>query len=121
MTLTLSGEDRATPMTAATSATTTEAERLRLELAQLREKLVGQPAIEQAKGILMQTFGITAEHAFDLLRMLSQNSNMRLRLVARRVVDFSTRYGPRPDFDAAADFLLSLRDRLRASDGGSAC
>lgn len=115
MTLTLAGADQTSRRTAATS--TTETERLQREVAQLRDKLAGQPVIEQAKGMLMQTFGLTAEQAFDILRTLSQDSNVRLRRVARCVVDYWTRCGPRPDFDAAAEFLHTLREGLRATVG----
>ncbi|OBF94487.1 hypothetical protein A5790_10380 [Mycobacterium sp. 852002-51152_SCH6134967] len=80
MTLTWSAVDQATRVTVA--APVTEAERLRLEIDQLRDKLAGLPMIEQAKGMLMQTFGLSDEQAFDVLRMLSQISNVRVRQVA---------------------------------------
>ncbi|MDA4110554.1 ANTAR domain-containing response regulator [Mycolicibacterium holsaticum] len=115
MTLTLAGADQASRKTPATS--TTDTERLQREVAQLRDKLAGQPVIEQAKGMLMQTFGLSSEQAFDVLRVLSQDSNVRLRRVACCVVDYWTRCGPRPDFDAAAEFLQTLRTGLRATVG----
>ncbi len=117
MTLTLSDHNQATRVTAA--APVTEAERLRLEVAQLQDKLTGLPVIEQAKGMLMQTFGLGDEQAFDLLRVLSQVSNVRVRQVAGCVVDVWTRCGPRPDFDAAADFLVTVREGLRGTAGGA--
>ncbi|MGV0716611.1 ANTAR domain-containing protein [Mycolicibacterium sp. XJ662] len=117
MTLTLASQGPTHGRTAAAPAPATEAERLRLEVEQLRDKLAGQPVIEQAKGILMLAFGLTAENAFDVLRMLSQDSNVRLRQVARCVVDSWTRCGPRPGFDAAAGFLKTLREALRATVG----
>lgn len=107
-TLDMSGADRS-----AVTVSADETEQLRLQLAQLKEKLASQPVIEQAKGMLMQTYGLSADDAFDLLRMLSQNSNVRLRWIARCVVESWTRRGPRADFDAASEFLLTLRDRLR--------
>lgn len=110
-TLDMPGVDRT-----AVTVSVDEAERLRLQLAQLREKLAGQPVIEQAKGMLMQTFGISADEAFEILRLLSQNSNVRLRWIARCIVESWMRRGPRPDFDTASEFLLTLRERLRAND-----
>lgn len=107
--LDMSGADRSAV------ASADETEQLHLQLAQLRDKLASQPVIEQAKGMLMQTFGVSADDAFGILRMLSQNSNVRLRWIARCVVESWTRRGPRADFDAASDFLLELRDRLRAT------
>ena len=55
---------------------------------QLIEAMKSRAEIEQAKGILMaQSPGITADDAFDLLRRASQRENMKLREVARRIVD----------------------------------
>jgi len=44
--------------------------------------------IEQAKGMLMaQSPGLDAEGAFDLLRRASQRENVKLRLIAQRIVE----------------------------------
>ncbi len=45
-------------------------------------KLIGQ-----AQGILMERYALDADHAFEVLRRYSQNSNMKLRNVAQMVVD----------------------------------
>jgi PAS domain S-box-containing protein len=46
--------------------------------------------IEQAKGMLMLIYGIDAPHAFDLLRWLSQHTNVKLRRLAEQItVDFA--------------------------------
>lgn len=108
--LTISGARRSTPTGFGTSDEVDEQERLRRQVVQLKEKLASQPVIEQAKGMLMQTFGLCADDAFGVLRVLSQNHNVRLRWVAERVVQSWTLRGPRADFQAAADFLLSLTD-----------
>ncbi|KAA0108987.1 PAS and ANTAR domain-containing protein [Mycolicibacterium sp. P1-5] len=42
--------------------------------------------IEQAKGMLMVVYGIDSEAAFDLLRWRSQEANIKLRVLADRVV-----------------------------------
>lgn len=89
---------------------------LRREIDQLHDKLASQPVIEQAKGMLMQTFGMDAEAAFDILRVMSQNCNVKLRALAQFLVDSWTRDGPRADFDCASGLLLDLRERLRAHD-----
>lgn len=86
---------------------------LRREITTLRCKLAGQPVIEQAKGMLMQAFGLTEDQAFDLLRWLSQATNTKLRDVACRMVERWATGGPRPDYDAAVDLLDSVRRRLR--------
>ena len=54
--------------------------------AQLREAVQSRPVIEQAKGILMARHGVTADAAFDLLRVASQRRNAKLRAVAEEVV-----------------------------------
>ncbi len=82
-------------------------------IAQLREKLASQPVIEQAKGMLMQTFGIDAEGAFGILRVMSQNCNVKLRDVALVIVESWREDGPRPDFEAASDLLVDVRENLR--------
>ena len=43
--------------------------------------------IEQAKGILMERHGITADRAFDMLRDHSQRSGRKLVEVAEAVVE----------------------------------
>ncbi|MCW2606702.1 MAG: hypothetical protein JWO60_1395 [Frankiales bacterium] len=56
--------------------------------AQLSEALNSRAVIDQAKGMLMaQTPGLGAEGAFELLRQVSQRENVKLRDVARRIVD----------------------------------
>lgn len=89
---------------------------LRREIAQLHDKLASQPVIEQAKGMLMQTFGMDADAAFDILRVMSQNCNVKLRALAHLIVETWTRDGPRADFDCASELLLDVRERLRSHD-----
>lgn len=74
----------------------------------LRAKLANQPAIEQAKGMLMGAFGLSAEHAFELLKSVSQTQNVKLRTVAQHVAERWASGGPRPDYDEAAEFLVTV-------------
>jgi len=53
-----------------------------LQLAIDARKLIGQ-----AQGILMERFDLDADRAFDVLRRFSQANNLRLREVARQVVE----------------------------------
>jgi len=46
--------------------------------------------IEQAKGILMATYGISADRAFDILVWRSQETNVKVRDLARRFIDAMT-------------------------------
>jgi PAS domain S-box-containing protein len=42
--------------------------------------------IEQAKGMLMLVYGVTADSAFELLKWRSQEANVKLRVLAEQVV-----------------------------------
>lgn len=59
---------------------------LEAEVAQLREALTSRATIEQAKGMLMVTRRCSADEAFDLLRKLSQDTNVRLADVAAALI-----------------------------------
>jgi GAF domain-containing protein len=61
--------------------------------AQLEEALTSRATIEQAKGVLMATHRLGADEAFAWLRRESQNTNRKLRVVARDIVE-SVRENP---------------------------
>jgi GAF domain-containing protein len=54
---------------------------------QLSQALDSRAVIDQARGILMATHGIDAQQAFALLAKESQNTNVKLREVAARLVE----------------------------------
>jgi GAF domain-containing protein len=64
---------------------------------QLQSALTTRDRIGQAKGIIMERYNVDDVAAFEMLRRLSQDSNVRLADVAQRVID--TRSGN----DARAD------------------
>jgi len=71
-------------------------------------------AIEQAKGALMLVYRISADAAFEILLWRSQQTNTKLRALARQVVaELDTlRYQPdslRREFD---HLLLTVHDRV---------
>jgi hypothetical protein len=73
---------------------TTEAVRLaELREAQLRRALETRDVIGQAKGILMQRRGLSAEEAFDLLRHTSQELNVKLSTLAETLTARRTELG----------------------------
>jgi len=55
--------------------------------ARLAARLESQPVIEQAKGILIAQVGCTPDEAFAMLRAASQRANVRVRDLARDIVD----------------------------------
>ena len=61
--------------------------RVRQLAEQLEEALEGRGVIERAKGLLMGQLGIDDERAFELLRTQSQHENIKLRLVAAKLLE----------------------------------
>lgn len=53
----------------------------------LQSAIASRDLIGRAKGIIMERFHVDAVRAFELLRELSQTTNIRLVEVARRIVD----------------------------------
>jgi transcriptional regulator with GAF, ATPase, and Fis domain len=53
---------------------------------QLRQAVESRAGIGQAMGILMERHRVTSEQAFEMLRIASQNMNIRLRDLAEQVV-----------------------------------
>jgi AmiR/NasT family two-component response regulator len=76
--------------TVAASAMTVNSQRSRRARAladHLKIALTSRAQIEQAKGVLMAQHAITADQAFAMLSEESQNTNAKLRDVARSVLD----------------------------------
>ena len=71
--------------------------------ARLQARLETMPVIEQAKGMIMDQEGCTAEQAFDLLRKASQSSNVPIRELAVLIVARSTRQSRTNDRHDPAD------------------
>ncbi len=89
-------------------------DRVTAKLAEIAEH---RAAIEQTKGMLMLVYGIDEDDAFDLLKWLSQEANVKLRLLAERVSeDFrssGSAFIPQSEFD---QLLLSVRSRGGSPD-----
>jgi ANTAR domain len=64
--------------------------------ARLQARLDTMPVIEQAKGILMAQYRCRPEEAFDLLRRASQSANVRISVLAARMVDQVASPEPQP-------------------------
>ncbi|MEU8355213.1 GAF and ANTAR domain-containing protein [Nonomuraea sp. NPDC048882] len=67
--------------------TTLEAARMREVAAQLKEALTTRAIIDQALGIVMAQRRCTAQHAFELLRHVSQDRNVKLHQLAASIVE----------------------------------
>ncbi|MFE9611121.1 ANTAR domain-containing protein [Streptomyces sp. NPDC006012] len=61
-------------------------EDLRVELIQMQRALQTRPAIDLARGILMASFGLSADEAWQVLVDASQNTNTKVHRVAGEVV-----------------------------------
>lgn len=59
--------------------------------AQLQAALASRPTIDQAIGLIRGRTGATADEAFARLRAISQKENIKLTVVAQRVVDEAVR------------------------------
>jgi len=95
----------------------TEAEALRREAAALREEVAGlrraletYPAIDMARGIVMATVPCSKEQAWQALVEVSQHTNIKLRDVARYIVEgVAGDPVPRPVGAALATVLGRMR------------
>jgi PAS domain S-box-containing protein len=87
-----------------------------LMTARLAEIADNRAAIEQAKGMLMVIYGIDDEAAFNLLKWLSQEANLKLRRLAEQIcADFR---GAGPSLITQSEFdQLLLTARSRVIDG----
>jgi AmiR/NasT family two-component response regulator len=54
---------------------------------QMTQAMATRAVIEQAKGIIMRDRGCSPDEAFDALVRLSQETHLKLRDIARRLVD----------------------------------
>jgi len=97
---------------------TNDQEREDIVTARLAEIAEQRASIEQAKGMLMLVYGIDDAAAFELLKWLSQQENVKLRLLSERSATTSAVAGPtltsQSDFD---HLLLTTHQRAaRAED-----
>ena len=84
------------------------------KLAEISENRAG---IEQTKGMLMLIYGINDNAAFELLRWLSQEANVKLRLLAEQISDDFRGAGLTLNSQSEFDHLvLTAHRRVRRSD-----
>ncbi|MEU2221823.1 ANTAR domain-containing protein [Streptomyces sp. NPDC018347] len=90
---------------------------LQEEVGQLRQALVSHALIDQAIGVVMTVSGLRPEQGWDALRHMSQHTNIKLREVARCLVEWPTR-GRLPEvirrsLPAAVDHARATADAPR--------
>jgi response regulator NasT len=64
-----------------------EFQRLRVELAEANLKLSERKQVERAKGLLMQSRGLSEDDAYHALRKLAMSKKLRLGDVAQQLID----------------------------------
>jgi len=75
---------------------------------QLALALESRAVIDQAKGVVMSTFGIDSETAFRCMVLISQHRNVRVRAVADKVIAAASLAGG-ADEDVLAQVSIALR------------
>ncbi|MEO5839455.1 MAG: ANTAR domain-containing protein [Acidimicrobiales bacterium] len=66
-------------------------ERTNALVTQLNEALASRSVIDQARGVLIERMGGTADEAIDTLKKRSQRENRKLRDIATEMVEDATR------------------------------
>ncbi len=61
--------------------------KLLAELNETRHKLAERKVIDRAKGILMNHHGLTEDQAYQKLRSMAMNKNLKLAEIAQRILD----------------------------------
>ncbi|MFE3037874.1 anti-sigma factor antagonist [Streptomyces canus] len=79
--------DVLTPTDTAHTPGTGGVEGIQAENGQLRRAMQTRPAIDIARGILMASYSISAEQAWNVLVSTSQNSNTKLHLLAETLMN----------------------------------
>ncbi len=80
----------------APEAAAQDVSRLEREIEGLRRRLLTQPTIEQAKGLLIGFYGIDPEAAFAILVRWSQHTNIKLHRLAVKLVDAASESSGQP-------------------------
>ena len=89
--------------------------------AKIAEITEHRAVIEQAKGMLMMVYGLDPAAAFDLLKWRSQESNVKLRLLAQQIVeDFCAVRDKAIGSRSAFDHMLLTAEVRVVGDGGDA-
>ncbi|MEV5099669.1 ANTAR domain-containing protein [Streptomyces rochei] len=61
---------------------------LRAEINQLQEAVVSHAVVDQAVGVVVTLGGLRPDQGFQVLREVSQHTNVKLRQVSEQIVDW---------------------------------
>lgn len=88
--------------------------------AALPDLFENRAAIEQAKGVLMYVYRVSAEQAFRVLQWRSQETNVKLRSLAKQLLDeVTTLMAPGPAVQNQFDhLLLTVHERIPDEPAG---
>ncbi|OBF63450.1 transcription antitermination regulator [Mycobacterium sp. 852002-50816_SCH5313054-b] len=88
--------------------------------AALPDLFENRAAIEQAKGVLMYVYQVSADQAFRVLQWRSQETNVKLRSLAKQLLDeVTTLMAPPPAAQSQFDhLLLTLHERIPDEPAG---
>ncbi|MFD5742928.1 ANTAR domain-containing protein [Streptomyces massasporeus] len=89
--------------------------RLERENAQLRQAVDSHAMVDQAIGVLAAVCRLEPAAGFEVLREVSQCSNIRLHTVAEAVLDWALKQKPLPE-SVDRDLQAALRRHSRAVD-----
>ena len=95
-------------------ANTFDAARQEVLDAALPDLFENRSAIEQAKGVLMYVYRVSADQAFRVLQWRSQETNVKLRALAKQLlVEVSALEAPEPAVQSQFDHvLLTVHERI---------
>ncbi|MFJ4356122.1 ANTAR domain-containing protein [Streptomyces massasporeus] len=93
-----------------------EVARLEQENAQLRQAVDSHARIDQAIGVLVAVYRLEPAAGFEVLREVSQHTNMKLHSVAATVLDWALREESLPP-PVDQELQAALGRHLRAGDG----
>ncbi len=85
--------DRIKPVLNVALARFRQEQKLLAELSETRHKLAERKLIDRAKGILMSKQSLTEDQAYQKLRTMAMNKNLKLSEVAQRILDIEDLLG----------------------------
>jgi response regulator NasT len=80
-------EERIKPVLDVAIARFKQEQKLRAELSDTKNKLAERKLMERAKGLLMKRHNLSEDEAYQKLRHLAMNKNLKLSEIAQRILD----------------------------------